>query len=150
MTTIRIKEFFDYTEGAIYEFIKIHKRSFFRIVIPKEYSFTEHGDRFINDYYRAVYVGQRLSRVSFEVMASYPEPFGKGEFSFIVVSSRHRLLAEVVYEIINGYNRERSEEQCMAFEERAVNATDMLVEGEEWACPLYIEFMNEYFEDKGF
>lgn len=150
MTTIRIQEFFDYPEADIYQFIKIHRRTFFNVIIPKEYSFTEHGDRFINDYYRALYVGQLLERVSIEVLASYPEEFDRGAFSFIVISSWQLSLARVIFEIIKGYNREKNEEQCMAFEERAVNARDMLWKGEEWACPLYIAFIEQYLEEKGF
>lgn len=150
MTTIRIREFFDYTEDDIYHFIRIHKRSFYQIIIPKEYSFTENGDKFLDDYYRAIYAAQKLFRVSFDLLASYPEPFDKGEFSFIVVCGWHRSLAGVIYEIAKGYNWEKDEEQCAAFEENALQAMDMLREGEEWACPCYIEFMKQYFEDRAF
>jgi hypothetical protein len=150
MTTIKIKEFFDYSEEDIYAFLKIHRRTFYQVVIPKEYSFTEHGDRFIHDYYRALYVGQLLERVSIEVLPSYPEEFDKGEFSFIVISSWQLSLARVIFEIIKGYNHEENEERCMAFEERAVHARGMLRKGEEWACPLYIAFIEQYLEEKGF
>jgi hypothetical protein len=64
MTAIRIKEFIGYSQQSLFEFLRIHNKSFFEIIIPKELGEQEDGEMFLQDYLNAIYVGKLLSRIS--------------------------------------------------------------------------------------
>ena len=53
MTEIRIKEFTGYSVDDWYQFLCTYRRSFYLIVIPKEYSESEYGEAFLMDFYKA-------------------------------------------------------------------------------------------------
>jgi hypothetical protein len=148
MTEIRIKEFRGYSQDDIYEFLRIHKRNFYQVIIPKEYSLEKDDIVFTHDYYRAIYIGQLLWRMSCDIGYSCPEPFEVGEFRFFIITAKLKKLAALLYRLVNAYDRENNEDAYIDFEIEAADMDGYMKEGEEYACRNYVEFLNEYLEDQ--
>lgn len=147
MTIIRITEFKGYTEEDILQFLRIHSKSFYEIIIPKELGLEEDGEMFLQDYFNAIYAGQLLSRISHDILWTHPDPLVKGEFSFIIITGRLKKLAALLHYFCNAFDWEGNEDACIEFQITAANTGSILQKGEEYACPSYVEFINQYFEE---
>jgi hypothetical protein len=147
MTTIRITEFKGYTEEDFLSFLRIHSRSFYEIIIPKELGLEQDGEMFVQDYYNAIYVGQLLSRIAHDIFWTHPNPLVKGEFSFIIITGRLKKLAALLHYFGKAFDWEDNEEACMQFQIKAADIVGLLQKGEEYACHSYIHFLNQYFEE---
>jgi hypothetical protein len=147
MTIIRIKEFKGYTTTDFLEFLRIHTKSFYEIIIPKELDPEKDGDLFLQDYYNAIYIGQLLSRISHDIMWTTPDPYKKGEFSFIIITTKLKRLAKLLFYLTNAYDWEDNDEACIDLEIKATDISNLLKEGEEFACPSYVQFLNDYLEE---
>jgi hypothetical protein len=147
MTIIRITEFKGYSTGDFFQFLRIHSKSLYGVVIPKEHSLEEHGPVFLMDYYNAVYAGQLLSRLSDDIAVVHPAPFEKGEFGFIVMTRRLKQLARLLHYFCSAYDWENHYDTCVQFQVVAADMYGILREDEQFACPFYVEFINEYLQE---
>lgn len=147
MTVICITEFKGYTKEDIYQFLRIHSKSFYEIIIPKERGWEEDGELFLQDYYNAIYASQLLSRISHDILCTHPDPRKKGEFSFIIITGRLKKLAGLLHYFCQAFDWQDNEEACLQFQIAASDPERMLRKGEEYACPSYVEFINQYFEE---
>lgn len=147
MTIIRINQFRGYSEEAFFEFLRIHSKSFYEIIIPKELDREKDGEMFLQDYYNAIYAGQLLDRISHEIMWTLPDPFTKGEFSFIIITTRLKKLAKLLFYFCNAYDWKNNEDACINFQAKAADIDNLLRQGEEFACPSYVQFINQYLEE---
>jgi hypothetical protein len=148
MTEFRIKEFRGYTEADIHAFLRIHSKSFYRVLLPKENCFSPDHYQFTSDFYRALYAGQLFSRISEDIFYPANDPFEPGEFCFIIICNRLKDLAAVLYLLTKAFNREEHEADYLHFEKTARDVSSWLKEGEEPACFFYAEFLNEYCEGR--
>lgn len=147
MTTIRITEFKGYSEASFLDYLNLYSKSFYEIIIPKELELKKDGPMFIQDFYNAVYVGQLLSRISDDVLCTLPEPFVKGEFSFIVLTTELEKLASLLYYFSTAFDFKDNEEAYIDFQCAASDINNLLKEGEEFACPTYVHFIDQYLEE---
>lgn len=147
MTVIRILEFKGYSLEDFHEFLRIHTKSFHEIIIPKELSLEKDGEMFLQDYYNAVYTGQLLSRISDDIMWTHPDPFEKGEFSFIIITTKLIRLAKLLHYLCNAFDQQHNEDAYIDFQVKASDMNNLLEEGEEFACPSYVQFIDQYLEE---
>lgn len=144
MTDIRITEFKGYSKEDFYQFLRIHHNSFYDIIIPKEYGLEQDGDLFLQDYFNILYASQLLARISHNIMWSNPDPMVKGEFSLIIITTRLKRLANLLYYFSNAFDWETNEDAYINFQIAALNTEGFLRQGEVYACPSYVTIINEY------
>lgn len=147
MTVIRITEFQGYTEDDILEFLRIHRKSFYEIIIPKELGLEHDGEIFLQDYYNAIYAGQLLSRISHDILWTHPNPMQKGEFSFIIITGQLKRLARLLHYFCKAFDWQNYEDDCIQFQMTASDVESFLQKDEEYACPSYVEFINQFLEE---
>jgi hypothetical protein len=146
MIDIRITEFRGYTEEMFLDYLQCHEEALVRITIPKFYDDSVRH-LLISDYQRALYVGQLLGRIAVDVMHSSPDPAREGEFQFTIITHRLRCLAEVLEYIATGCDLEGDQEAYIAFEEASFYVEESLEEGEGFACPYFMEVIQQYMTD---
>jgi hypothetical protein len=120
MTVIRIKEFFGYSLDSFNEYLCLYRNSFIDVVIPKEYN-DNIPALLVEDYHRAVYAGQLLSRISHDMLFTSPHPALEGEFSFIVITSKWKTLTKLLHLFSQAYNVEDNLDAYIAFSNVASN-----------------------------
>src|SRR5688572_3602246 len=146
MINIRIAEFRGYTEEMFLDYLQCHEEAVVRITIPKFYDDTiKH--LLISDYQRALYIGQQLGRISVDVMHSSPDPALIGEFQFTIITHRLRCLAGLLVHISAGCDPDGEPDAFSAFEEASFNVEEALEEGEDFACPYFMEVIQQYMSD---
>lgn len=148
MTEIRIKEFTGYSVDDWYQFLCTYRRSFYLIVIPKEYSESEYGEAFLMDFYKATYITQLLSRISYDILCGMTNPYEPGYFMFYIITNRLKALAKLLYYFCNGYDWDNNEEACIGLETDALYIEHMMKEGEAYAGGLFIDFVNNYLDTR--
>jgi hypothetical protein len=94
-------------------------------------------------------VGQLLSRISHDLFYPRPEPCSKGEFSFIIITGEIKRLAGLLFYFCNSFDWQENEDDCVDFQVAAADVQQMLKDNEEYACPCYVEFINQYLEENG-
>ena len=148
MTIIRIKEFIGYSREDIYEFLRIHKNSFYEIILPKECSAEVDEPCIVYEYYKALYAGQLLSRISHDIFCNVPDPAKAGEFSIIIITARLKALAKLLFYFCAGYDWENNDDACVDFDVAATNVQGYMKEGEDFACWPYAEIISHLLEEE--
>jgi hypothetical protein len=146
MTVIRIKEFFGYSLESFSEFLHIHRKSFIEVIVPKEYDDTVPG-LLAEDYYRAMYAGQLLCRISDDFLFTCPPPGRTGEFGFIVITSKWKTLARLLFLLSQAYDADDNLDAYLAFSETASDDFSYLRQNEKLACPAYFDIIEDYFAE---
>jgi hypothetical protein len=147
MTVIRIKEFFGYSLDSFSEYVSLHRRSFIDVVLPKEYD-DKNPALLAEDYYRAVYAGQLLSRISHDLLFTSPHPAQKGEFSFIIITSKWKTLAKLLFLFSQAYDVKDNLDAYIAFSDAAYQIDGYLKEGEELVCGSYLNMIEDYLDEE--
>jgi hypothetical protein len=146
MTQIKITEFAGYDKPSFLAFLNICKNEFIDLVLPKEYD-KNHGQLFLLDYYKLLYVLQILQPHSEKLIHNWPNPSEKGAFSIIILYKPSALLYDTLWYIRQGFDK-NNVEQYEAFESRAIKINTYIKEGIEIESPLAFQFIMDQIMNK--
>lgn len=146
MTLININQFFGYSEKCFYDYLRLHRTCFIEVVIPKNSTHNQ-PELVIDDFYRAIYTGQLLSRISEDCLFNLPDPGTKGEFGFIISTKQFKKLAGILFLLSQAYDHDNHPEPSLAFSKTAAYIEHYLMENEELWCQLYLDMLEDLSDD---
>lgn len=143
MTTIRITEFKGYSNEDIIEFLKIHRKSFYEVSIPKTCAPDVDIERFLQDYYNAMYTGQLLYRISHDIFWTTPDPYTTEEFSFMAITTAYKTFAGYIHYLTKAFDPSGHPDEASSFEQTAYYLT-YLKDEEKLACYEFADVIMQY------
>jgi hypothetical protein len=140
MTKILLSEFNNYNKEDLFDFIKIQNGAFYEVLIPKRKRASIDDDvEVAQEYMNAAYIGQKLSDLSVDFMHNVPEPEQQGEFSFIIMTTKKKRLANFLYFIAQALFNEETEDWLKL----DAKSTEYFVDlPNDIACTRYIEMLK--------
>ncbi|HEV7332735.1 MAG TPA: hypothetical protein VGN63_16975 [Flavisolibacter sp.] len=144
MITIRIIEFRGYTESLFLEFLRAHPLSFINIIIPKDFGSDEDPLMIVDEYWRALYTGQLLGRLSDDILHDIPDPDLPGEFSFIIATTRWEELAGLLVRLFKACDPKEEDSDAVAdFMVEAATFIAAIPEDEPIYCDRFLDIIED-------
>ena len=145
MNSIYLDDFEDYELNTIYNFIISQDGNGFEVFIPKENALGEHEQFFVFlDYYLAAYAGERLAELASSFSYYVPGANMVTNFKFELEVTDKEKLADVIYEIVQGYYDTGNANEEVSFYEKAAAFHDHAWENFEAACWGLVARAAEY------
>jgi hypothetical protein len=103
MLTINLMDFAMKDFKTIYIHLMQKNETHFRIIMPRDTEFLE-GNNFsiVDEYYDALYFGQKLSELATDFTYSVPSEHSKSPFSFEFITTDMEKLADTIFYLIKG------------------------------------------------
>lgn len=120
MITLHIDEFADYDFKTVYQYLMLQQETSFEILIPKV-NVLDKDDKFFVflDYYLAAYAGQMLNGVASVFSYYVPSVYQVTDFRFQLETPDVEKLADVLYDIVQGYYDPSGGDEEISFYEKA-------------------------------
>ncbi|HEV7329404.1 MAG TPA: hypothetical protein VGN63_00035 [Flavisolibacter sp.] len=144
MITIRITEFAGYTKELFLDFLNAHPLSFSNIIIPKDFGSDDGPELIIDEYWRALYIGQLLGRISDDILHTIPHPDYPGEFSFLIATTRWEELAGLLVWIFKGCDPKEEDIDAVAdFMVATATFIGSLPDDEPIYCDRFLDIIED-------
>lgn len=106
MLEIKIAACRGFNESDFRKLLPSRRETYIDVLLPKKGD-KNHPEHIGYEYMKAAYVGQLLNDIATDFMFSLPEPYQKGNFSFIVATTQWKKMAALLTRVLRSYTQKQ-------------------------------------------
>ena len=140
MLEIKIAACRGFNETDFRKLLPSRRETYIDVLLPKKGN-KDNPERIGYEYMKAAYVGQMLYDIATDFMFSLPEPYRKGNFSYIVATTQWKKMAALLTRVLRSYTRKQG---AFDFDDDMSVFYQNLPPAKELACEPFLYYIDIY------